>query len=1017
MNKQQDNLQWDAKWIWGGDVASPRNEWWCFRKTFEVPLDGWNKGNVSITADSRYALYVNGVQVGRGPVRSWPFEQSYDTYDIAHLLRPGQANTLAVLVQHFGLSTFYYVRGRGGLLVQLDLTADGGNVAVGAEGVDKTDTDVALRIVTDRTWKTTRHLGQDSRASRMSCQHAFTERIAAAAWDEHWIDPVFADSEWDDAHVVGEVGCAPWTTLKPRDIPPLTEGALYPVRIESLNRVVPLVWTSNLDLRCQMVPGCEDDANEYVYAGYAATVIRAAEAAQIVIGFPYTPPHFSALIVNGVRVAKKDIPGHKSERYLETRLQAGDNLILIELVGKDHGRGLFMGIDCDAPFELAAPVLSGVAGVTSAPSPFVTIGPFECYEYIDHQFGEEARVKHQTVMACGEIDSSMQLLDLGPEALRIVEAFRQARAATRVEQLEPLCSWIRPMPAAFISQESILTLAAWKKHSEPLPVPNALQPVVAAHAIPGIVPVFAQADTEMILDFGTQAVGYITFKLEAEAGVIVDFYGFEHMRDGWVQHMNYLDNSLRYICRQGRQQFTSYVRRGFRYLMVTVRGATKPMKIYNIHLLQSHYPVAEIGQFHSSDPLLNDIWRISQTTTRLCMEDTFVDCPAYEQTFWVGDARNEALVAYYLFGSEEMVKRSLELVPGSRGQTPLYADQVPSGWNSVIPNWTFFWVIACREYYTRTGDRAFAEAVWPHTAYTLDRYLELIDERGLLYMNGWNLLDWAPIDQPREGVVAHQNMFLVRALRSAAELAELAGAAREAAAYRAEADALTQAVNDYLWFEEQQAYLDCIHADGRLSTITSMQTQVVAYLCDIASGSRRTQLESYLLQAPTHFVPIGSPFMSFFYYEALTKMGAYRQMLDDMREQYGQMIDYGATTCWEMYPKRAADGSVIEQELTRSHCHAWSAAPAYFLGTSVLGVKEAAPGWSAVTVQPELCGLSWARGSVPLPERGRVDVSWQLDASGQLHLDVQLPGDVQADVRLPDGVEGTIQVRRIGGRG
>src|SRR3989442_646853 len=106
--------------------------------------------------------------------------------------------------------------------------------------------------------------------------------------------------------------------------------------------------------------------------------------------------------------------------------------------------------------------------------------------------------------------------------------------------------------------------------------------------------------------------------------------------------------------------------------MVTVRNATVPIKIFNIRIVQSNYPVAEIGSFHSSDALLNDIWKISQHTTRLCMEDTFVDCPAFEQVFWVGDSRNEALVSNYLYGVNDIVKRCLRLVPGSKNQTPLY---------------------------------------------------------------------------------------------------------------------------------------------------------------------------------------------------------------------------------------------------------------------------------------------------------------------------------------------------------
>src|SRR5690606_1518294 len=132
--------------------------------------------------------------------------------------------------------------------------------------------------------------------------------------------------------------------------------------------------------------------------------------------------------------------------------------------------------------------------------------------------------------------------------------------------------------------------------------------------------------------------------------------------------------------------------------------------------------------FTSSDALLNEIWNISRHTTKLCMEDTFVDCPAYEQAFWVGDSRNEALVSNYIFGVDEIIERCLRLVPGSKDQSPLYVNQVPSGWNSVIPNWTFFWVIACYEHYEKTNNADFARDMYGHMKFTLEHYLTYINE-------------------------------------------------------------------------------------------------------------------------------------------------------------------------------------------------------------------------------------------------------------------------------------------------
>lgn len=262
-------------------------------------------------------------------------------------------------------------------------------------------------------------------------------------------------------------------------------------------------------------------------------------------------------------------------------------------------------------------------------------------------------------------------------------------------------------------------------------------------------------------------------------------------------------------------------------MILTVRRATGPVRLHGVQMHQSNYPVAEVGRLACSDRLLTDIWEISRRTVRVCMEDTFVDCPAYEQVFWVGDARNSALFSYFLFGAEPLVERCLRLVPGSQFQTPLLADQAPSGWSSVIPIWTFLWAIACHEYYVRTGDTGFVREMWPKVRQTLDAYLTHVDHRGLLSLSGWNFIDWAPMDQPGSGVVTHQHCLLITALEVGADLARLAGDSGEHL-LRAAAR-LREAANRHLWSEERQAYRDAIHADGRLSTTFSMQSQIMAF--------------------------------------------------------------------------------------------------------------------------------------------------------------------------------------------
>ena len=990
MNEYAANIQWQTNWIWNDGEASPRNEWWCFRTTLELSDNGWNEANFSLTADSRYVLYVNGQHVGRGPVRSWPFEQAYDTYNIVHLLKPGR-NTIAVMVMHFGVSTFYYIKGRGGLLAQLEL-ADQGKI-IETYG-------------TDTHWKVSRHWGQDSRSPRMSCQQGFAERIDARLWDLEWIQGDYDDSTWSHATIIGPVSMAPWTELKPRDIPFLTEELVWPVRVEALAKVKPIAWSTTIDVRNHMVPDSIEHANLVGYVGYVVTNIRVTESVKAILGFPNASANFRACSLNGTWYLPEQFTGEQPERYLDVQLTEGDNLLIIDVSGMDHGRGLHIGLDCDLPFTLVSPIDDSTVG-----SAFVAIGPFKSFMVLDHQPGDNDLFSPAT--EDHEVSNEIDRTKFPTE--EVYRAYLEVKSFASCSDLSRVASWVHPISSALVSRDSIFSLCVWKKESVSASIPMSLQQVVIADSLPGIIPLYDQAETEFIIDFGKELTGYITFECEANDGTMLDFYGFEYMRDGWRQDTFDLDNTIRYTCREGRQVYTSPVRRGLRYLMVTVREAKRPVKLFGVQMMQSNYPVAEIGRFQCSDSLLNDIWGISRHTTRLCMEDTFVDCPAYEQVFWVGDSRNEALVNYYVFGATPIVKRCLRLVPGSKGQTPLYVDQVPSGWSSVIPNWTFFWAMACSEYYEHTADTAFAVEMWPHVQTTLDCYLEKLDERGLLFIRGWNLLDWAPIDQPNDGVVTHQNLFLVKTLRAAANLAKAAGFAQEGMLYQAASERLSSAINQHLWSEERLAYLDCIHSDGRRSKIFSMQTQVVAYLCEVADGDRAKQIEQYLLKSPLDFVQIGSPFMSFFYYEALAKMGCYNLMLDDIRLNFGQMIQYDATTCWEMYPN-FMENRANPNMLSRSHCHAWSAAPGYFLGAHVLGVRSGDLGWRKVIVEPQIADLTWARGTVPLPEEGRVDVSWRVTEVNEvrtLKLEIWAPKDLEVIVVIPEGLHRVVKKYEI----
>lgn len=924
-------MDWIAKWIWDEGEAHPRNRWLCFRKCFLV------SGCISealfhVTADSRYIAYINGSFIGMGPVRSWPSEQFYDSYNIKELLRDGE-NVIAILVTHYGVSNFQYIEGRGGLFAQLEILSG-------------TDWEI---IGTDDSWKAHTHMGYMRSSERICCQQAWTEIHDANAMDENWKNNGYDDTEWRSARIIGSYGAEPWTRLQKRDIPFLREEQVYPDRVETIREVELTGRAISLDLQPNLFPG-ETDSNPKEFIGYIACIIHAAEDMKGSIRFPWDK---WVSTYGSFRINDKVYRVDEGRRKVVIELCVGENFFLMDVGGKTHLPTVLFHINTPKPVRFLAP------GYHNAE--FVTVGPFEHKSIVNAEAAEnnEVDMNNITYKAIWETYGWKTLID-------------------------GFGAWIKPVLMDHMCEDNVFMPFVYSNVLKTIDVPYEAQNMAIPNQEYSLLQPCRNSDTEIILAFKKEVTGFIEFEIDAPKGTIIDFYGVENIKPGFeIEHTEGVNCTLRYIAREGRQRYRSFVRRGFHYLLVALRRAACPVKFYRVFVNQSTFPVADVGAFECSDWKLNRIWEISKHTTKLCMEDTYVDCPAYEQAFWVGDARNASLVNYYTFGAYDICRHSLRLVAASTDRSPLPESQVPSGWQNILPAWAFFWINACREYYEYTADLKFLQEIYPALVKALKGFMERLDHTGLFYSNTWNLLEWAPMDMPEKGIMAHQNAGLVKALSDVAEIAQRLDKVDESKEYICRADEIKAAINKYLWDEEAQAFIDCIHENGERSGIFSMQTNVMVYLCECVEGERKAKLEQHLVSPPDKFVKIINPFMLFFYFEALTRLGMAEEIVNTVSREWGRMIDYGSTTCWETFERFDMDIN------TRSYCHAWSAAPGYFLGLLILGVRCLKPGFARVLIDPKPCGLKWARGSVPVPG-GRIDVRWE-NQEGRIKVRVNGP--------------------------
>lgn len=211
--------KWKAQWIWlPNDSAA---DMLLARKRFtlrEVP----ERAFLSITATSRYQLYVNGKYVCCGPARSAAHHQSFDVLDISDSLRRG-ANALAIRVHFQRADVSYYGTSRAGLLAQLDYVSASQTLTLA--------TDASWRVTADESW-----LSSSPRMARFHLE--VCDRVDLRRSIRGWTDVEFDDSEWSHSQVLRrEEGwplpqpddrpthlIPPWTLFVPRDIPYLKES-------------------------------------------------------------------------------------------------------------------------------------------------------------------------------------------------------------------------------------------------------------------------------------------------------------------------------------------------------------------------------------------------------------------------------------------------------------------------------------------------------------------------------------------------------------------------------------------------------------------------------------------------------------------------------------------------------------------------------------------------------------------------------------------------------------------------
>jgi len=879
---------------------------------------------MAITADGRYRLFINGHWVNDGPARSWPEHYQYDKIEVTSYLRPG-ANEIRVIARYYDTPTFQHIPQEPGLLVQLDVRM--------ANGKKRT-------ICSDASWQMAEATGWLNNAPRIGVQMEPFESYDARREDL---------LQFSNAAALHNAESGPWKNLQARDCPLLTRRPVAPDGLLAAHLVANEFLSFTFPLVRILYPGRLDAYYTSSAASALATYIIAPDRRRIRIdsgGY--------LLTVNGRRGRNGVHILHEGANFIfgvvVNHLRIDNKEAIIRLSGANGCRlqnpirprhrnpWCFVPLIKDAPtgYDLGSLMRDGSSG--GSPDPFV-----------------------------------QKLRDL---ATQVVDRDSFVRVLGHKAKCLPLESLVTEDPYdRFLTRETI-------GDAEHLIV-NGSAALNDDEEETTVLPA-ESGDVELVYDLGVQNIGYYAFELDAEVGTQVDVCGVEYMaRSGMPQIPVDNRNGLHYVCKDGLNKFVSLKRRSGRYLYLTLRSFRRPVRLRSLRLFESTYPVVSQGRFACSDSRLNRIWEASARTLELCMEDTFTDCPLYEQTLWIGDLRHEALFAYTAFGAADLARRCLILGAQSLERFPLVCPLGPSSWSMPLPAWSFLWVIAVWEHYFYTGDAAFLRRLWSGVKRNLNGARAYVRDDGLFSGRFLNSFDWARTDHYHETVLP-MSMFLVGAMDAARKCARVLGDRQAARALAQDRRRMAHALNQF-WDPGKRAYPDSIHEDGTVSPCISQHTSILSILFDIVGRARRAPAERNLLDPPAPMVRVGSPFAAMLLYEALERVHRPDIVVRSICDNYLPMLECNATTVWETF----ATGTLARGEFpTRSHCHGWSAAPVYFLNRIILGIRPVAPGGNAFEISPRIKGLSFAEGA-SASVQGPVSVHWRrnddrlvIDASG-----------------------------------
>lgn len=536
-----------------------------------------------------------------------------------------------------------------------------------------------------------------------------------------------------------------------------------------------------------------------------------------------------------------------------------------------------------------------------------------------------------------------------------------------------------PIPAMEMKNERLASV----RISEGIKTPSGFPAKKSSVTIP------AHSSVRILLDNNQLTTGYPTLEFSKGKDAIITIGYAEALytdakksmkgNRNEVEGKEFLGYEDKIIADGGdNRDFTPLWWRTWRYINLTVTTKDEPLVLDDIYATTSYYPLEKETAFSAPKyDNLSKILEVGWRTARLCANETYMDCPYYEQLQYWGDTRIQALITLYNTRDPYLVKNALEQGQQSMLFEGITQSRFPTATSQFIPSFSLWWICMGHDYWMYRGDEAYLKTLLSSHRSILDWYeRQLNSDYSLGYIPLWFFVDWAkelntgePI-RDKDGRSAYQDLIYLLGLNAAMDMEYAFGSSHIADHYRDIAAKIRENIQLRYWDEARGLYADTYDHRSYSQHVNSM-----AVLAGIVEGEEakkvmtKTLSDKSLIQTTIYF--------SYYLHQAMSKAKMGNELLDNL-------------TIWEDQLKLGLTTWAETPEPSRSDCHAWGSSPNIEFYRILLGIDSDSPGFEKILISPSLGKLKEVSGSMPHP-KGTISVAYRIDRTGKLTTDITLP--------------------------